>query len=420
MATTFVAAAHFDSLSDANPVCNKPTGTADNDIMFAALKFVNTASVSSPPSGWASLGTINDAGTSGTIMQVYWKLAASEGASYTFGLSAATRVGITIATYRSGFDTADPIDGSSNGTYFNNDTTLRATTVTVSANDSAAIFLGGIHNSSALTFTAPTGFAEDVDTGGNDLGRFYRTVCNGELDAGASGSIDATISSAIAAKYAFLVVLNPASGDPAPSITDVDEDNTVTLEQANVEIDGTDFDTATVDLEQGSETYSLSIDSQNATAIVFDMEAVPGVAPKHGAATIRVTNGDDQDDTQAITIAADAATDYVDIGTVATPGGGIEILEFDPTLDTGDQVQWRVTDVLFDETDFNVNDDATFDITVGLDPADVECRRWDDTNSTWSDWAAIEISAGSEFSSGGGRKRDSRRRGLLNLLWGRG
>lgn len=181
--------------------------------------------------------------------------------------------------------------------------------------------------------------------------------------------------------------LHAEGGVAAPSITDVDEDNTVTLEQANVEIDGTSFDTATVDIEQDAIVYPASIDSQDADTITFDMPAVPGVAPKHGAATVRVTNDDDQDDTQAITIEADAGTDYVDIATVSE---GV-ILEFDPVLATGDQVQWTVTGGVFDETDFSVNDDGTFDIAEGLDPSNVEVRRWLATNQTWSAYAAIEF-----------------------------
>lgn len=248
----------------------------------------------------------------------------------------------------------------------------------------------------------------------SDAGSFRTNLFSEVVPSAGNHGFEITVVNTTIGLFHVISLIEPG-GDPAPSITDVDEDNTVTLEQANISLDGTAFDTATVDLEQGAATYSLAIDSQSATEIVFDMEAVPGVAPKHGAATIRVTNGDDQDDTQAITIAADAATDYVDIATVS----GGTILEFSPALDTGDQVQWRVTDVLFDETDFNVNNDGTFDITSGLDPADVEARRWDATNRTWSDWATIQISV-AEFESGEGRARDGRRRGILSPLRGRG
>lgn len=175
----------------------------------------------------------------------------------------------------------------------------------------------------------------------------------------------------------------------APSITDVDEDNTLTLSQANVEIDGTDFDTATVELRQGAFEYAASIDSQNATAIVFDMpDNTLAVAPKHGAATVAVINGDDQEDTQAITINPDAGTDYVDVGTPnADPD--IRVTGSDDAV-SGDQCQWgNVQGTAVDETDVIVNDDLTWDASEAVTAFDV--RFWDQADSFWGAWATQEI-----------------------------
>jgi hypothetical protein len=184
-------------------------------------------------------------------------------------------------------------------------------------------------------------------------------------------------------------------GDPAPDITDVDEDNTLSADQTNVEIDGADFDTASVDIEQGSTSVAQSIDSQNATAIVFDVVFDAGAGPhlKHGAATLRVTNGDDQDDTQAITITPTAGTDYVDI--VDPDEEAENRLEGDPDLETGDQVQWGdVVGTDVDETDVTVNADGSWEASEDVESFDF--RIWDANDSTWGAWATQTVNADDE------------------------
>jgi hypothetical protein len=184
----------------------------------------------------------------------------------------------------------------------------------------------------------------------------------------------------------YFRVIGTAAGASAPSITDVDEDNTVTLTQANVEIDGADFDTATVDIEQADGPISCSIDSQDADTITFDMPADTGAGPhlKHGAATLTVTNDDDQADTQAITITPVAGTDYVDVGTPDAEADNRITAVAD--IETGDQLQWgNVQGTGMDETDVVVNDDGTFDCDEAVTAFDV--RAWDVNDATWGDWA---------------------------------
>lgn len=184
--------------------------------------------------------------------------------------------------------------------------------------------------------------------------------------------------------------LETSSGAAAPSITDVDEDNTLTLSQANVEIDGADFDTATVEIRQGAFTYPCTIDSQNATTIVFDMPSnALVVAPKHGAATLAVINGDAQEDTHAITITADAGSDYVDAG---TPNADPDIrLTGTGDVVSGDQVEWgNVQGTAVDETDVTVNADLTWEAAEAVTSFDF--RIWDQSDSSWGAWATQSIS----------------------------
>ncbi len=173
-------------------------------------------------------------------------------------------------------------------------------------------------------------------------------------------------------------------GDPAPSITDVDEDNTISQTQANVEIDGTDFDTATVELRQGGFVYTPSIDSQSGTAITFDMPALgatgPISAPHAGAVTLAVVNGDDQEDTQAITVTDESGTETYLIG---TPNADPDLrLTASADAVSGDYV--RISNVVGGSiTDVNVNSDLTWDADEAVTSFDVQY--WDAADGTWGD-----------------------------------
>ena len=74
---SFINAAHYDSSSSSSGVCNKPTNTADNDIMFAFICVASGTAPNSVPSGWSLVGNTGD-------YFLYRKLASSEGASYTW------------------------------------------------------------------------------------------------------------------------------------------------------------------------------------------------------------------------------------------------------------------------------------------------------------------------------------------------
>lgn len=211
---SFVAAAHADISPTTTITCNKPTGTADNDYMLAFVKRVSEAAPTSVPSGWTLLAD-NIVGGSNSLW-LYGKLASSEGADYTWTWADSLRTGVTIATYRGDFDTADPIDVVSNTAYTTSNTTVRAASVSASSANSVIIFAGAIHGSAAVTFTAPSvpsSFSEDVDTQGDGSGRFSRTFARlAWSGSGATGDMDATASATATDKHAFAVVFNPSAG----------------------------------------------------------------------------------------------------------------------------------------------------------------------------------------------------------------
>lgn len=209
-ALSFVATAHIDNISSAGVTIAVPTGTANNDIMFALIKRTTNTAPSAPASGWSGPYTA----TATNAFWLYYRVASSEPADYTWTWAGAERNGGTIVTFRDGFNTSTPIDVVSNTGYVTSDTTARAASMTVSAANSVVLYFGYVHSSAAVTFTAPASpgtFTEHVDyhDGG---GRFARTVGSQVWSgSGATGDMDITLSATVTDKHAFAVALQPAA-----------------------------------------------------------------------------------------------------------------------------------------------------------------------------------------------------------------
>lgn len=197
---------------------DKPTGTAENDIMFAVVKRLTANTWSTVPSGWTLLASDADSGST-TSVDLYYRVAgASEGASYQWIQSGASRCGGSIYAFRSDFNTSNPIDVYSNTSYETSDTNVRGATMTTSAANEALIFFSTVQASGSTTFTqatVPTTFSEHQDTGSANS-RFWRSAASVVWSSsGATGTMDATASATTTSKHAFVVALNPASAAPA-------------------------------------------------------------------------------------------------------------------------------------------------------------------------------------------------------------
>ncbi len=171
-----------------------------------------------------------------------------------------------------------------------------------------------------------------------------------------------------------------ASGSPAPTITSVDSDNTITSTQTGWNVVGTDFSTAAVAIIQGSTTVSQTVNSQNATTINCDtvFDAAVGADLKYGAASLRVTNADTQQASIAIAIAVPSGRSYIDILT-PDPVASNRITAV-PDIASGDQLE--ISNVIGGTIgDVNVYDDATFDCALAVTAFSVRC--WAASDSTW-------------------------------------
>jgi hypothetical protein len=198
----------YDNPSSNSVVISKPTGVAQNDIMFAYIGGTSL-NVNSVPSGWSLVGSH----VNGTNRQyLYYKVAgAGEGSSYTFGLSSSVRAGGTISAFRGCFNTTNPIDTSSNVEYVTSNTTYRAASMNLSTPDQNIIIFPSLIATGNHTFTAPTtqgGGWSTAFNNGNSSSRFHRSAFYKFMSqSGATGNIDSIGDSGSTGKHAFAVVL---------------------------------------------------------------------------------------------------------------------------------------------------------------------------------------------------------------------
>lgn len=197
--------------------------------------------------------------------------------------------------------------------------------------------------------------------------------------------------------WAVGIPIIASGGAGAPSITNVDTDNTVTSTQTGWVVNGTGFNTATVSITQGSTTKSQTVTGQTATTItcntVFDTGGTPHL--KYGAATLRVTNADTQFGNQAITLIVPSGRLAVDI-TVPNGTAGNRITAV-PDIAAGDQLE--VSNVVGGTiADVNVNADATFDCGESVISFDVRC--WSTADSTWGSIGTQVVSGGQTGGTG--------------------
>lgn len=220
--TSFVGVAHGDT-SALNVTANKPAGTIDGDIMFALVTHRLLEAPNSVPAGWTLAGSNQFTSIAAVAFdtRLYWKVAAAEGASYTWAWATTGRNMVTITTYRGGFDPGNPIDVVSNTLYNVVNTTTRAASMNVTSANSTLLFFGWNHMNPIVggeTFappTIPSAWTENVDYWDMVILRFGRTVAKLEwTGSGATGNMDAISSPSTDEKHAFAVALRPM-----PSIT---------------------------------------------------------------------------------------------------------------------------------------------------------------------------------------------------------
>lgn len=185
MAISFINAVEVTYAQTTNITVGKPTNTADNDIILVSIGMWANVAVTAP-AGW---NLYNAWTANGLYQKVYWKKAASEGASWTWTWTGDQECDASALTYRGAdykaatpFDCAATTNSSASGTSL---VLSQVTTVT----PAAMIVAMGLSSSegpkSCAAFTN-----ERVDSSDDEF-----AYDEGQASAGASGSYTITVPS---------------------------------------------------------------------------------------------------------------------------------------------------------------------------------------------------------------------------------
>jgi hypothetical protein len=206
-----------------NIVVGRPTGTADGDLLLAVVSFYmadSSKNVTTVPAGWTLLRTLDNFAQSNHRTSVYWKIAASEPTTWTFGTNATVAhghawgciaiqspVGPTYITAHSG--QIDPNTAPTSHT--------APSVTTGSATDMLVYVCGGRGAITALT--PPSGYTERVDVYegavANNLVEIATKAAAGA--AGATGTVSGTDSLGGADMENILIAVNGAAVAAPPS-----------------------------------------------------------------------------------------------------------------------------------------------------------------------------------------------------------
>lgn len=174
-------------------VIDKPTGTAENDLMIAMT--CNASGTYTAPAGWTEVFDSTSRG-------VFYKVAgASEGSSYTFTNSSSQLQDGFILTFRgAAYDTVGAISASNNPSV--------APSITVGANDSYVICFASSNLIANNVATFPAGW--DVKASDSDSSNPSAAVAIKSFNAGSSGTVSVSFSNASTFTRSMLVSVKPS------------------------------------------------------------------------------------------------------------------------------------------------------------------------------------------------------------------
>lgn len=202
MAIAYRASATASNSSSSTVVINKPTGTVDGDVMICIINANTSSTTITPPAGWTLIRSLTTPFITANA-STYYKVASSEGSSYTFTLSSSQRNSGIISSF-SGADNSSPInveDGQTNA-----NATSTAPSITTTVDNCMLIYVSGYDDGASYTYTPPTGYTEAIETGAAAACELAYLI---KATAGSTGSVDGTISGAVS-NAAFHIALAPA------------------------------------------------------------------------------------------------------------------------------------------------------------------------------------------------------------------
>lgn len=174
----------IDVADSTTTVVNKPVNTADGDLMIAVGSSRNiSAQTWTVPAGWNEVRDQNGPPN----LLVAWKIAASEGANWTFTLSNSAEKACAVITYRgAAYDTVGASVVTSSGTG-----DIAASQITSAGGVLLAAYA---KNATSSTFSTPTGMSVltgDINNAASDASL---NVFSQIVSAGATGTRTSTPS----------------------------------------------------------------------------------------------------------------------------------------------------------------------------------------------------------------------------------
>jgi hypothetical protein len=301
------------------------------------------------------------------------------GNSQIIGVQFVSSLGGTVFPYFHAASTpnrGEPTDGV-------NDVTHTSNAVTVLANTALVVCAFSVGNAQ-LTLPTARLLQNGVDVGAATVtpaaGAGVRSfLVHANVTQPDTYSFVVTVPTSAQSSMHVIALTDETAG---PLISTVDTDNSVSLEQKNFAIVGTNFSTATVEVRQDGFVYSLNIDSQNATTIQADLPtiATSGTtsAPHAGAAILAVINSGGAEDTQAITITDEASTETFSVG---TPNANPLIrLTASPDYAAGDY--GRISGIVGGTvSEIDINSDLTWDAIEDI--TEFYHQPWSLADGTW-------------------------------------
>lgn len=133
MAIAFQTESHSTVVSTTTTV-TKPTGTVDGDLLIVTLG-TRTDTVTGVPSGWTLIDSLDTNPGSNILMYTYWKIAASEGASWDWTWSGANNSKLWSCLRFDGTSSVTPINAHAIAGINDDATPSWANTITPSVAD---------------------------------------------------------------------------------------------------------------------------------------------------------------------------------------------------------------------------------------------------------------------------------------------
>ncbi len=200
-----------NSSTTASVAVSAPSGLTDGDILVAsvhAYSGMGNISDITAPAGWTQV--VEEAFSTSHHHALFWKRALSESGTYTFSESNASGMEASVTAFSGCIASGSPVDVYSDTQYTTSNTSIKAATMTTTADGDAILWFGWSYSGMTnITVTAPSGFTERADFANADTNAHY--ICTMvQASAGATGSMDGTLSDSVTDKHAMAVALKAA------------------------------------------------------------------------------------------------------------------------------------------------------------------------------------------------------------------